>query len=174
MSSANTDYEAAFESYLQARQIPYVPASKTHKGVFSGARIKSFDLLVYPGTARHWIVDVKGRQFPYRSSKGARRYWENWVSQEDLDGLGEWQRVFGDDFEARFVFAYLLDGPPDRWPPGPAFEVGDQRFAFMTVALVDYRSHCRRRSSSWDTVSVPRDAFRQIVQPVNHFGPRPS
>ena len=46
-------------------------------------------------------MDIKGRQFPYISEQGARRYWENWVAKEDLEGLAEWESVFGRDFEAR-------------------------------------------------------------------------
>src|SRR5512133_2206097 len=103
-------YETAFENYLQSRSIPYVPVNETQQVVFSGSKIKSFDFLVYPAENRNWIVDVKGRKFPYRGENGSgnRQYWENWVTQQDLDGLSEWQTVFGEEFEARFVFAYLL------------------------------------------------------------------
>lgn len=164
-------YELAFEDYLQQRSIPYVPVDETRKTLFAGSRIKSFDFLVYPSETSHWIVDVKGRNFPYlnENGQGSGRYWENWVTQQDLEGLAEWQTVFGDEFEARFVFAYLLQGPPDRWPAGRPHAFQGNCYAFLTVTLVDYRQHCRRRSAGWGTVSVPRHTFRQIARAVGSF-----
>ncbi len=164
-------YERAFEDYLQSRCVSYVPVDETRKVIFSGAKIKSFDFLVYPSEDRHWIVDVKGRRFPYTAEnrQGAGRYWENWVTQADVMGLAEWEAVFGEQFEARFVFAYWLQGPADRWPVGRphAFEGG--LYAFLTIRLADYQQHCRPRSNSWKTVAVPRRAFREAARPVGSF-----
>ncbi|HOA74331.1 MAG TPA: HYExAFE family protein [Phycisphaerae bacterium] len=167
----HSHYESAFEDYLQQRGVPYVPVDETRRTLFSGSKIKSFDFLVYPAENVHWIVDVKGRNFPYLdgSGRGSGRYWENWVTQEDLDGLSEWQAVFGDEFEARFVFAYLLQGPADRWPAGRPHSYEGHCYAFMTIALDDYRRHCRKRSAGWGTVSVPRRTFREIARPVASF-----
>lgn len=162
-------YEMAFEDYLRQRGIPYVPVNETRKVIFSGSKIKSFDFLVYPSENCHWIVDVKGRKFPYAAGMDRPRYWENWVSQEDLDGLAEWQGVFGTDFEARFVFAYLLEGPPDHWPAGRPHCFRDGYYAFLTASLDDYRRHARRRSAGWNTVNVPRQRFREMAKPVAAF-----
>ena len=109
-------YEAAFEDYLRSRGIPYVPVDETRRALFAGTKVKSFDFLVYPPQHKPWIVDVKGRKFPYVSEDGSLRYWENWVTQEDLLSLAEWEKVFPADFESRFIFAYLLAGRPERWP----------------------------------------------------------
>jgi hypothetical protein len=164
-------YESAFEDYLRCRGISYVPVDETRRAVFAGEKVKSFDFLVYPSDTSQWIVDVKGRKFPYTSEngRGTARYWENWVTQEDVDGLSDWQKVFGPDFEARFVFAYLLRGSADRWPVGRPHCFQGEWYAFLTVNLPDYRKHCRSRSSSWGTVSVPRAAFREIARPVGGF-----
>lgn len=159
-------YEAAFEDLLRSRGVPYVAVDETRRAIFAGARIKSFDFLVYAPAGRPWIIDVKGRRFPYTTSRGNRCYWENWVCRPDLDGLNEWQGVFGGDFEARFVFAYLLDGPADRWPAVRPHLFRGQHYAFFSVALTDYQRHCHRRSSRWDTLSVPRPIFRRIIQPI--------
>ncbi len=165
MKPADIDYERAFEAYLQSLAVPYVPANEVPQSVFAGASLKSFDFVVHPPRGRKWLVDLKGRQFPYGSA-GSRRYWENWVTQADLDGLSGWEQVFGDEYEARLVFAYLLDGPPERWPAVEPFRVGDSRFAFYAARLCDYRTHCRRRSPRWSTVCVPRAAFRTFARPV--------
>ncbi len=100
MTRKNIHYEAAFMDYLRSRGVPYVPVDETRRILFAGEKIKSFDLIVYAPGRRHWIVDVKGRQFPYITEDGARRYWENWVTREDLIGLREWETVFGAGFEA--------------------------------------------------------------------------
>jgi len=187
-------YEVAFEDYLRRRKISYVGVDETRRVEMAGNKIKSFDFLLYPSNHdRHWLVDVKGRKFPYSNSnsgsgqlatqlqpiqeqKSAQqgsparrsrgRYWENWVTRADLDGLAEWQNIFGNDFEARFVFAYLLGGSPDHWPPGQPHAWQGQLYAFWSVPLADYVRHCRLRSTSWDTVSVPPKAFLDIAQPA--------
>lgn len=79
-------YEAAFEDYVRSQGWPYVPVDEKKKAIFSGAKVKSFDFIVYPPGRRAWLVDVKGRKFPYETS-GGRHYWENWVTREDLEGL---------------------------------------------------------------------------------------
>src|SRR5512142_2054032 len=134
---SNIHYEAAFVDYLRARQIPYVPVDETRRVVFSGEKIKSFDLIVYAPAERRWIVDVKGRQFPYIAEDGARRYWENWVTREDLDCLREWEAVFGEGFIGCFVFAYVLDGPPDRWPSVRPHAFRDDYYAFLLTSVAD-------------------------------------
>ena len=166
MARRHSHYEAAFADYMRSRGVPYVPVNETRKVIFSGSKVKSFDFLVYPGGPRHWIVDVKGRKFPYISSQGGKRYWENWVSRADLEGLADWQEVFGEDFEAQFIFTYQLQGPPDRWPAGRPHRFNNDYYAFLAVALTDYDRHCRPRSSKWETVSVPTRVFREIARPV--------
>lgn len=163
-------YESAFEDYLSHRGIPYVAVDETRKAMFSGSKVKSFDFLVYPSDDIHWIVDVKGRRFPYGGSSGrSGGYWENWVTREDLDGLTEWQGVFGNDFEVRFVFAYLLSGPADKWPAGRPHSWQGGLYAFLTIRLADYLCHCRHRSAKWDTVAIPRQIFRDLARPVASF-----
>jgi len=166
MSHRQIPYESAFEDYLRSRGVPYVGVDQTRKAIFAGARLKSFDFIVYFPGQRHWIVDVKGRMFPYVNNRGARCYWENWVSRDDIESLGEWQAVFGDEFEARFVFAYFLGGPPDRWPVWRPHGFRSEHYLFLSVRLADYREHCRPRSASWDTVAVPRAVFRRIIGPI--------
>lgn len=162
----HSHYERAFEDYLRGRGVPLVPVNESRRVELSEARIKSFDFIVYPGGDRQWIVDVKGRRFPYRTARGGVRYWENWVTQNDLDGLAEWQAVFGSEFEARFVFAYQLEGPPDRWPAGRPHSFDDANYAFLTITLAEYQAHARRRSPKWGTVNIGQRIFRQLATPV--------
>jgi len=167
MTKRYIHYEAAFEDFLRSRGIPYVPVDETRRVIFAGARVKSFDFLVYPPSKPHWVVDVKGRRFPYIDARGRKRYWENWVARIDLESMSEWQAVFGAEFEARLVFAYLLVGSPDRWPAFRPHHFRGDYYAFASVTLGDYAQHARNRSESWQTVAVPRPLFRRILRPLD-------
>ncbi len=169
MAHRHGHYENAFMAFLRSHQVPYVPVDEARRAILAGSKVKSFDLLVYPPSQPPWLVDVKGRQFPYVGTRGGRRYWENWVTREDLQGLAEWQQVFGDEFQARFVFVYHLQGDPARWPADqPAYDFDGERYAFLSVLLADYEQYCRPRSDRWQTVSVPAAAFRDIAHPLEH------
>lgn len=183
-------YEAAFDDCLRAFQWPFIRVDEQRRAVLGGARIKSFDFVVHPpgGGARGrvnqevdhgcegqngraesgtsgWLVDVKGRHFPYHGRKG-RRYWENWVKRDDLDGLRAWEDNFGRGYASVFVFAYWLT-EPTRFPPGGFVYAFRGRFyAFVQVAVADYAGLARLRSSSWDTFSMSAGAFRRLARPV--------
>lgn len=147
--------------------MPYVPVDESKRVIFADAKIKSFDFLVYPSPQHKWIVDVKGRLFPYRDKRGrGTRYYENWVTQGDIQSLKEWHQVFGQEFEPQFVFAYLLQGPPDRWPGVEPHLFREESYAFFAVSLADYAAQCRPRSASWDTVAVPGQQFRSMLKPI--------
>ena len=51
-------YEAAFEDYVISRGWPYVPVLEQRRVIFSGARVKSFDLMVYPNRGRFRDTDA--------------------------------------------------------------------------------------------------------------------
>jgi hypothetical protein len=165
MTRRHIHYEAAFEDYLRSRGIPYVPVDEQKKVIFAGARIKSFDFLVYRDRGRKWLVDVKGRKYPY-DTKSSRRYWENWITRSDLDGLALWEKVFGRGFESVLIFAYWLVGSEDRLPTPHVHTYAEQHYAFLCVPLEVYRRHCRRRSAKWDTVTLPAATFRRHAKPI--------
>ncbi len=158
-------YESAFEDCLRRRRWPYIRVDEQKRALFAGAKIKSFDFLAYPSGGKGWLIDVKGRLFPYHGRNG-RRYWENWVTRDDLEGLRTWEGVFGPEFEAVLVFAYLLRESAERPPPGPVHVFRDQRYVFLSIRAAQYTAYARRRSDSWDTMSMPVAQFRRIVEPV--------
>ena len=159
-------YEAALEDYLRSRGTPYIAVDESRRVIFSGAKIKSFDFLIYPPSGPSLIADVKGRKFPYQSST-SNRYWENWVTQADLDGLREWEEVFGDGYRAVLVFSYLLAGPEERWPRGHVHWFRDKVYSFLIAPVAEYRRLARVRSQKWQTKSVPTKAFRSLVVPLS-------
>ncbi|MBI5864447.1 MAG: HYExAFE family protein [Planctomycetes bacterium] len=164
---ASIHYEAAFEDFLRVRQIPYVAVDEAKRAAFRDAKLKSFDFIVYSRRETNWLADIKGRRWASRAS-GARPIWENWVTQADLDGLSQWQEVFGQGFRALFVFAYwLADG---HQPPEEVLHVfRDQRYVFAAVRLDDYVLGARVRSPKWGTVNLPTAEFARLVKPVEHW-----
>lgn len=172
MTRRHIHYEAAFEDYLRSQGLPYIAVDEHKKAIFSGARIKSFDFLLYRPSGPAWLVDIKGRKFPYHGA-GGKRYWENWVTQDDLEGLAQWQRVFGDGFEAVLVFAYWLTDSQGRLPSARAHAFRDEYYSFLSVQLDDYRRYCRPRSAKWRTVTVPAANFRRLARPIDVLPEQP-
>lgn len=157
-------YERAFQHYLAAHRVTHVVVNEAKKASFRGARLKSFDFIVYSTRGRHWLVDIKGRRWTVRRD-GQRPRWENWITLDDLDGLSRWQEVFGGEFRALLVFAYAVESPGD--PPAEivhAFE--GVRYAFAGIPMDDYRIHARLRSPKWGTVCMPRREFADAVRPI--------
>jgi len=157
-------YEAAFEDYLRTRQIPYVAVDEAKRAAFRDAKLKSFDFIVYSQRDANWLVDIKGRRWAARKPH-SRPAWENWVTQVDLDGLAQWQEVFGPGFRALLVFAYGLqaDGAP---PPEVVHAYRGRQYVFAAVPLDEYQMHARLRSPKWGTVNLATAEFARRVRPV--------
>jgi len=168
MALRNVHYEAAFEDYLRARGWPYVAVDQAKKAIFGAASIKSFDFLVYSQSGPNLLVDVKGRKFP-DSGKGGKspsRAWENWITAQDAEGLAEWHKVFGNDFTPVLVFAYWLQGPPQRAPFGDVHLFKKRHYAFVAVPLKEYLAGTKRRSSKWQTLAMSSRDFARLARDV--------
>ena len=165
MAHRNVHYEAAFEDYLRARGWPYVAIDEAKKAIFGAASVKSFDFVVYSESGPNLLVDVKGRKFPgaVKAGKGATKRWENWITQEDADGLAQWQKVFGKDFAPVLVFAYWLQGSPQRAPFADVHLYKGKHYAFAAVPLADYLAQAKPRSQKWRTVAMPARAFAKLA-----------
>ena len=157
-------YEAAFEDYLQKQRIAYVAVDEAKRAAFRDAKLKSFDFIVYARDTTNWLVDVKGRRWALRRGQ-ARPRWENWVTQADIEGLEQWEQVFGAGFAALFVFAYLIE--ENHEPPAEIIhEFRDGRYVFVGVPLAEYRVHARLRSPKWGTVNMPAGEFARHARPL--------
>lgn len=165
MAQRHIHYEAAFEDFVRSRGWPYVAVDEQKKAIFAGSRVKSFDFLVYRPGQTAWLVDVKGRKFPYHTKTG-KRYWENWVTREDLEGLTAWGKVFGDDFQAVFVFVYHVEQVPQSAWKGDLHHFRNQSYGMLWIPARDYAAQSKTRSPSWDTVDMPAKSFREMVRPV--------
>ncbi len=172
MAHRNIHYEAAFEDYLRCKGWPYVAVDETKKAIFADTAIKSFDFVVYSSNGPNMLVDVKGRKFPNLGGgrpRGSTRAWENWITNDDVEGLGEWQKVFGEGFLSVLVFAYWLQGPPQRAPFADVHFFRERHYAFVGVSLADYISAARPRSAKWQTISVPSAEFAKCAQDIESF-----
>lgn len=164
---AHIHYEAAFESYLLQRQVPFVAVDEAKRAAFRDAKLKSFDFIVYSANSNNWLADIKGRRWASRQARG-RPIWENWITQADLDGLRQWQTVFGEGFRGLLIFAYWIDAAIAP-PPEIVFDFRNQRYVFAAVALDDYALAARVRSPKWGTINVPTAEFARLVRPVGDW-----
>ena len=175
MAQRRFHYEQAFEHYLRCNRVPYVAVDEARKTLLpDGGRdalpsIKSFDFVVY-GPHGNLLIDVKGRMFGSGKAEApltSNRRFESWVTQDDVDGLTQWQRLFGSDFTAVFVFAYCLRQQPPDALFDEVFAFNQRWYVLRSVGLGEYRQHMTTRSSSWKTVHVPREVFTEISEPFS-------
>jgi hypothetical protein len=164
MADRSVHYEAAFEAYLRHRGIPYVAVDEAKKALFSNAKLKSFDFVVYNKTGPNLLIDVKGRQMRDSTTK---RTFETWATQRDVEDLMQWEQVFGDGFKAVLTFIYWIETPLSPQPG--MFEHRDRWYLLMAIDLAEYRNHMRRRSVKWETVALPAEDFRQLARPIESW-----
>ena len=164
MADRSIHYEAAFEAYLREHGRPYVAVDEAKKALFSNAKLKSFDFVVYSKKGPNLLVDVKGRQ---RRNGSAKRGYESWTTESDVTDLVQWQQVFGEGFRAMLVFIYWIDEP---LTPNPAmFSHRGRWYELIGIDLEEYRNHMRRRSAKWETVSLSAEDFRQLARPIESW-----
>jgi len=163
MADRKVHYEAAFEAFLRDRGIPYVAVDEAKKAMFSTAKLKSFDFVVYSKNGPNLLVDIKGRQL---RGKSANSY-QTWATEQDVADLLQWQEVFGDGFVAVLMFVYWVDAP---LTPAPGmFEHRDRWYLMLGVGLDEYQDHMRRRSAKWETVALPQAEFRSLARPIESW-----
>jgi hypothetical protein len=157
-------YEAAFEEYLRARQVPYVAVDEGRRSLMADTSLKSLDFIVSSSSGNSWLVDVKGRRFPSGEQK---QYWKNWSTRDDLTSLSRWETLFGDRFAAIFVFAYNIHGDRSPLPREKLFEHQGALYGFLAIRLEYYAVYARQISPRWDTVAMSVEQFRRFAQPID-------
>ena len=106
------------------------------------------------------IAEVKGRLFKAATFAGLTSL-ECWVTTDDIEGLVQWQRVFGSNHTIAFVFAYKIENVDVDFDGLNFHHYADARYVFFTIALDDYRKFMKVRSPRWKTVTLPADKFRK-------------
>ncbi|MCD4822990.1 MAG: HYExAFE family protein [Phycisphaerae bacterium] len=172
MAQRNVHYEAAFEDYLRAKGLPYVAVDEAKKAIFGKISLKSFDFVVYSSGGANLLVDIKGRKFPDSipgPKRGTGKAWENWITRGDLEGLTEWEKVFGEGFMAVLIFAYWLQGPPQRAPFEDVHVFRKNYYAFAAIPLTDYMTFAKPRSRKWQTMAMPAKEFARQAKDILEF-----
>src|SRR5438552_11439907 len=134
MADRSVHYEAAFEAFLRHRGIPYVAVDEAKKALFSSAKLKSFDFVVYSKNGPNLLIDVKGRSRRDGKSRGS---FQTWATERDVNDLMQWEQVFGEGFKAVLTFVYWIE-PPLTPEPG-MFEFRERWYLLMGVDLSEYR-----------------------------------
>ncbi|MBX3444688.1 MAG: HYExAFE family protein [Planctomyces sp.] len=163
MALRSNHYELAFEAWLRSQRRPYVAVNERRRPLAAGRSLKSMDFIVYASFGPHLLVDIKGRRFPRPGESG--HAWESWATMDDVDCLLEWERCFGADFRAAFVFAYDVPPRPDDGE-GECWEFRGRQYTFYAVLVSEYLEVMRRRSPKWETVSLPAAEFRRLRRPA--------
>lgn len=162
MADRKVHYEAAFEQYLRNKGLPYVAVDEAKKALFSTAKLKSFDFVVYSRSGPNLLVDVKGRSCRDREKvKG----FETWATEQDVEDMAQWEQVFGEGFNAIFAFVYWIECPMVTEPG--MFEFKERWYLSMGINLAEYRDHMKRRSEKWKTVCLSSDSFRSLARPID-------
>lgn len=188
MAQRRHHYESAFEEYLRAKRIPYVAVNEARKALLPPTAeftvstpgsdsakpdaLKCFDFVVYSERG-NLLIDIKGRRVARRKAPttgsplaaAPRSGLESWVTQDDVDSLSRWRTLFGEGFDAAFVFVYWCDDQP---PDGLFQEVFEHRgrwYAVRSVKMDPYVAAMKQRSLKWRTVHVPSRDFERISEP---------
>lgn len=166
-------YDAAFEEYLRSRRVPYVAVDETRRALLADSSIKSFDFIV-EAASKNLLIDVKGRKWAAGNgapSRRSTRRWENWATEDDIGSLLRWETVFGEQFRAALVFAYLVENEAE--PPtfvqrdgAELFEFRGRAYFFTAVAVSDYAESMKTRSRGWNTVSLSAADYARFRCPV--------
>lgn len=163
MADRSVHYEAAFEAFLRERGIPCVAVDEAKRALFSDAKLKSFDFVVYSKTGPNLLIDVKGRQ----ARRSAGRSFETWATEKDVSDLVQWEQVFGDGFKALLTFIYWIEAP--LTPEAGMYEHKGRWYWMVGIDLSEYRNHMRRRSAKWETVSLGAEDFRSLARPIESW-----
>ena len=159
-------YEAAFEDYLRRKGLPYIAVDEAKKALFEGARLKSFDFVVYRPQGKNLLVDVKGRKLSEKSAS-----LQNWTTREDIDDLRQWQEIFGDGFLAIFLFIYHWPGRPEA-APRPFTDMllfQEKWYATLAISVAEYREFMKPRSAAWGTVHLHTKDFKRLAKPFEEW-----
>ncbi len=163
-------YEAAFEAYLKEKGLSFIAIDETRRALYGPKTLKNLDFIVHATAASHLLIDVKGRRFPAGTPAKPRAVWECWSTNDDLEALDHWRRLFGFGYQGLLLFVY--DIHPDVQLPDEVEDLWHfrgHRYLLRAVAAEDYQMHKRNRSARWGTVTLPTPVYKRLAQPFQHF-----
>ena len=168
MRLSSATYERAVEEYLRSHQLPYLAVNQRRRALAAQRSLKNFDFLVRARSGQHYLMEVKGRPFPY-VHRARKVYWENWVHEEDLEGLRLWRDYFGFGFTGLVCYAYLVTEAEflESFPSRSQWQ--GRNFGLVALTLEDFLQWAEQRSSRWRAKHIPPVLFRQLIHPLEVF-----
>ena len=152
-------YERSFANWLMDNNVRYIAVDEHKRAAFGKVKIKSFDYLIFPPNQRTILAEVKGRIFKGTSLAGLKGF-DCWVTADDIEGLSKWQKVFGPDHIAAFIFSYHIKKIDVDFDGREIYKFNDSRYIFFALRLDDYLKYMKVRSPKWRTLTLPADKFR--------------
>lgn len=104
-----------------------------------------------------------------RRTSGRPGRMESWVTEDDVHSLGQWKSLFGQGYEALFVFLYWCEAQPPDALYQEVFEHRGRWYAVRAVELEAYRARMTRRSIRWRTVHLQAADFESVSQPFREM-----
>lgn len=171
---SSATYERAVEHYLRIHQLPYLAINQRRRPLAGDRPLKNFDFVIRARSGQHHLVEVKGRQFPY-VHRGKRVFWENWVHEEDLEGLRLWRDYFGFGFTGLVCYAYLVTEPEYLETFASRSDWQGRSFGLVALTLEEFLQWGESRSPRWKARHIPPATFRGLIKPLSAFllGPGP-
>jgi len=175
VAKRDNHYERAFEAYLRAYRVPYVAVDEQRRSLFGADSLKSLDFIVSPpGLSGPLLIDVKGRRFPSGGAasaggRGARQYWKNWTTRDDVRSLARWRRLFGESATSLLTFAYDVCGDLAPSDARDLFACQGRIYGFVGIRLEQYVGAAKTLSPKWDTIAMPAAQFRRQARPLAEF-----
>jgi hypothetical protein len=164
-------YEAAFADFLREHRVCHVAVDESRRSFLGEELVKSVDFIVTSEGGK-WVIDVKGRRYPGGPANHPRRVWENWTTRADVQCSQQWAKRFGEDFQALFVFAYLLTSAEVSPKEEDTYWVWHgSGYLLRAIPVAVYAQQMRQRSPKWDTVCIPQAKFLALSQPLSVYLP---
>ncbi len=178
MAQRRHHYECAFEHHLRSSRIPYVAVNEARKALLppksrlttttadqDPQTLKNFDFVIY-GDTPNLLIEIKGRKLPEinprKDGSLPRARLETWVTMDDIDSFTRWQKLFGDGYEAVFVFVYWCPQTPPDGLFNELIEYQGRWYTLRAITLNDYTSAMRVRSPRWRTVHLLSGDFDRL------------
>jgi len=163
-------YELMFENFLREQQFLYIAINEAKRPIFKGEKVKNFDFIVVSKSGKLVLMDIKGKQFPYKSKLG-KNYWENWVGLDDVKFLKMWSEIF--NATGIIVFPYWIKYKEDEKLFKDIFKFKGNSYGIVAIEIDEYRKNAKPRSKSgegtFNAISVSRELFSKLVKPISYF-----
>ena len=161
-------YERAFGNWLIDNHIHFVTVDEQKRAALGRSKIKSFDYLLYPAGKSVIVAEVKGRSFKGTSFEKLSGF-ECWVTADDVEGLANWQEIFGPNHIPVFIFAYRIENVDVDFDGRAVYDFDHAKYIFFAVELADYKRFMVLRSPKWRTVTLPANKFRQCAVQIDEL-----